>query len=121
MVETTAMTEFEKFIRKERILIADTSRASRVGIARALSDMGAMTPQMILVDSYVWAEEVINSVKPGVVVLDYTLDSRCSLDLLQASVLNEKRLTAIISGNSSQAAVARAAEDDVDIFIAKPY
>ena len=121
MVETEFRTETEGFLSKQKILIADTNRASRVGIARALADMGAMTAQMVLVDSYAWAEETIRRAKPGVIVLDYQMESRCGLDLLQSDVPADSRLTIMVTNHNSQSAVAYAAEGDVDVFISKPY
>jgi CheY-like chemotaxis protein len=120
MSNELSKTDFEKFISKEKILIADNSSSSRVGIARALSKMGATISQMIIVDSYSWAEEAMKRYVPGIIVLDYTLDSRCALDLLKNSDY-PRTLTAVVTSNNSQAAVAEAAEGDIDIYITKPY
>jgi DNA-binding response OmpR family regulator len=113
--------DVERFITKQKILIADTSKSSRVGIARALCEMGAVSTQMILVDSYAWAEESIRSQDPGIVVMDYQLESFCGLDLLQREDHSDQRVVVVVTSNNSQAAVARAAEGDVDAYITKPY
>ena len=63
--------------------------------------------------------------KPKVVICDYMIGQRSGLDLLQIqrSVVPESKdcLFILVTGNTSQSAVARAAEEDVDSFILKPY
>lgn len=120
MLEMESQSDVERFLGKQRILIADANRSSRVGIARALVDMGATTSQIILADSYEWAEKTMQQARPRIVVLDYEIESRCGLDLLQDEQPDD-RLTIMVTHNNSQAAVASAAEGEVDVFISKPY
>ncbi len=78
-----------------------------------------------LVDSYEWAREIIEQIKPTVIVSDYNLGPYCGLELMQLDPKNRpkphQRITIIVTKNTSQAAVAQAMEGDVDLYITKPY
>ncbi|MCM2322937.1 MAG: response regulator [Oligoflexia bacterium] len=116
---------FEKYIAGKKILIADPSGASRASIANILASMGAKTVQFTLASSYLEAEDAIERLQPGVVIADYDLGKRCGLDLLQKQRLHNKSLAqslfVLVTGNTSQSAVAKAAEEDVDTYIIKPF
>jgi tetratricopeptide (TPR) repeat protein len=61
---------------------------------------------------------------PRLVLCDYMLGSRSGLDLLQSARVpqeSDNSVFILVTGNTSQGAVARAAEEDVDSFILKPY
>lgn len=117
---------FKKFIEPKKVLIADPGAASRSGIFKVLRDLGAKTNNLILANTFHQAETVISSEKPHIVVAEYELGKRCGLELLQTQ--REQRpdetkecIFIIITGNTSQTAVARSAEEDIDAYIIKPY
>jgi tetratricopeptide (TPR) repeat protein len=113
------------YFSKHKILIADANASSRTGIAKALGELGARTHNMILVDSYVWAEQTIEQSKPTMLITDFSLGSLGALDLFAhpkfSAVPTQDRLSVVVTSNTSQAAVASAAEGDIDLYIAKPY
>jgi CheY-like chemotaxis protein len=113
------------YFSKHKILIADSNASSRTGIAKALGEIGAKTHNMILVDSYAWAEQVIEQSKPTMLITDFNLGTTGALDLFShpkySNVPMQERLSVVVTSNTSQAAVASAAEGDVDLYIAKPY
>lgn len=123
--EMEAEKEFAAFLSKKRILIADTQAASRVGLSRALIGLGARANLVVTVDSYDVAREFLGIHKPHIVFCEYDLGLNCGLQLL--SLFRETRpdekdtLFVLVTGNTSQSAVAEAAEKDVDLYILKPY
>lgn len=117
---------FEKFIATKRILIADPSAASRSGLFTVFKELGAQPSDVVLVNSFAQAHQQIAEVKPQIVVAEFEFGKRCGLDLLQRQ--REQRpaetkdsIFVVVTGNTSQTAVARAAEEDIDAYILKPY
>jgi len=110
---------------KHRILIADSNASSRTGIARAIVELGAKTHQITLVDSFEWAQQIIEQSQPTMLITDFNLGSVGAFDLFQhpkySAMPMQDKLSVVVTNNTSQAAVAQAAEGDVDIYIAKPY
>lgn len=116
---------FKKYLGGKKILVVDPSASSRTGIFKIFSDMGAKTNQVILVNNYHSAEEEIRKHKPEIVIAEYDLGKQCGLELLQKqreqNPDSKKMLFLLVTGNSSQAAVARSAEEDIDGFVLKPF
>jgi CheY-like chemotaxis protein len=87
--------------------------------------MGAKTANMRLASDYETAEQEIKAAKPHVVICDYDLGKQSGLNLLQSQRAQmpevKDSLFMLVTGNSSQSAVARAAEEDVDTFVLKPF
>lgn len=117
---------FLKYLENRKILIADTSSSSRSGLFNVFRDLGVKPSQIILVNSYNQAQQIIESDNPPIVLAEYELGKRCGLELFQ--VQREKRpdatktsLFLIVTGNTSQTAVARSAEEEIDAYILKPY
>ena len=120
-----ASEAFAQFIKDKVILIADASGVSRSNLAKVFNSLGVKGSSMSLVGTYEEAETAIVEKKPQVIVCDYDLGSKCGLDLLQKQRFNsaesKDHLFILVTGNTSQSAVARAAEEDVDTFILKPF
>ncbi|MGZ3709582.1 MAG: response regulator, partial [Bdellovibrionota bacterium] len=116
---------FSKFLAVNSVVIADSSSTSRSYLANLLVKMGAKTSSIGLASSFEDALEEIARVKPKIIICDYDLEKRCGLDLLQEQRKQnpdaKDRLFILVTGNSSQTAVARAAEEDVDTYIIKPF
>jgi two-component system chemotaxis response regulator CheY len=117
---------FCEYVNQGRILITDTSSASRVRLAATLTELGVQSSKITLADSFESGEEAMRTHKPRLVICDYTLGRKSGLDLLQMQRSEFKEnedscIFILVTGNSSQTAVARAAEEDVDSFILKPY
>ncbi len=115
----------ERFLDASQILVADPSSASCVRLVSVLCQLGAKRHRVDLAQDWETAVRLIEEKKPGVVFCEYQLGSKPGLDLLQElrGMYPEKPtpLFILITGNTSQAAVAEAAEEDVDTFILKPY
>jgi two-component system chemotaxis response regulator CheY len=116
---------FRKYIADKRILIADESAVARTSIASMMGQMGAKTALMVLCSNLRDAQQEIERFKPNLVMCDYDLSGGAGLELLQAQRAqnpdSNSRVFVLITGNTSQTAVARAAEEDVDTYILKPF
>ena len=119
---------FSKYVSSITIVIADSSSSSRVRLAKTLVDLGAKRPNIALANTYEEAEAEIKRLKPKMVLCDYVLTGgRSGLDLLQEQKAlypdgaGKDTIFVLVTGNTSQSAVASAAEEDVDTFILKPY
>lgn len=116
---------FESFVSDKKILIADSSGGARASIAGVLTQMGAKMSQITLVQGFTEAEAEIEKYAPAIVIADYDLGKRCGLDLLQrqraARPDLKESIFILVTGNTSQSAVAKAAEEDVDTYVIKPF
>jgi len=125
-IKTEVFTAMKKYLSDKKVLIADTGTASRASIFNIMKAMGAQAQNITMANNYENAEEFIVKSKPHVVLVDYDLGSRSGLELLR--IQREQRpqetkncLFIVVTGNSSQSAVARSCEEDIDAFVLKPY
>lgn len=116
---------FKEFLQNNEILVIDKSSASRRRLTKTLVDMGSKRNQVHSVSHYSEAIEVIKTNKPKLVLSDYAVNGGSGFDLFKEfreTYPEEKKATLVlITSNISQSAVAKAAEEDVDSFIIKPY
>ncbi len=118
--------EISRFVGEGKVLIVDPSQVTRSSVAQILSGMGLKGTSLVTCATFDEAEERVRSLRPKVVLADYELDQRkCSLELFQTlkGQIQDLRahLFVLVTGNTSQTAVARAAEEDVDSYILKPF
>lgn len=116
---------FAHFIATKSILIVDSSGPCRVTIANMLISMGAKTAQIKLISQYEEALEKLRSEPVQILFSDYHLGKHCGIDLLEIQrerLQDDKnRIFVLATSNSSQSAVARAAEEEVDGYLVKPF
>ena len=116
---------FKKYLVNKKILVVDPSASARSGIFKVFNELGAKTQQIILANNYVTAEEEIKKQKPDIVIAEYDLGKACGLELLQQQRAtnpdSKKTLFLLLTGNTSQSAVARSAEEDIDAYVLKPF
>jgi CheY-like chemotaxis protein len=109
------------------ILIVDKVSSARVSLASSLVKLGALRKNMSLVGSFSEARDVIAAHQPKVIFSDYLIGNQSGFDFIQEQKLEyeQKKITdsicILITANASQSAAARAAEEDVDHFVIKPY
>jgi CheY-like chemotaxis protein len=114
------------YLSQAKILIADPSSVSRSTVAKCLTEMGAKTANLALTSQLQDAAQIVSQAKPNMIVCDYDLGNSQGLYLFELQrdlegFVRENVLQILITGNTSQSAVAQAAEEDVDGFILKPY
>lgn len=116
---------FAKFLASNTALIADPNSSSRVRLGHTLAELGAKQNSISFAGTYEEASQFIEDRRPRIILCEFALGSHSGLDLL----MDQRKLKpnlgdsifALITGNTSQSAVAAAAEEDVDTFIIKPY
>lgn len=124
--KTRPQTHFEQFVaRKKRVLIADANGPSRGTIAGILTKMGLPGAQLSMAEDLVKAEAFMEELTPSLVVADFDLGDGSGLDLFRSQ--REKNpffrdsIFFLITSNSEQHSAARAAEEEVDVFLMKPF
>jgi CheY-like chemotaxis protein len=125
MKEDKKQKLFKEYLEQGDIMIVDKSSASRRRLVKTLVDMGAKRAQVHSVAHYSEAIEVINSKKPKMILSDFEVNGGSGFDLFKEYRLkypdDKKSVLILVTSNISQSAVAKAAEEDVDTFIIKPY
>ena len=115
------------YLTKNSVVIVDSNPSARIAIASNLCKLGAKRTSLALVATVEEGIVEIQRLKPKMVISDFMVGKRSGLDLIehfQKAHEAEKPkdlVFVLITGNGSQSAVARAAEEDVDSFILKPY
>jgi CheY-like chemotaxis protein len=116
---------FKEFLSSGNIMIVDKSSASRRRLTKTLVDLGAKRNQIESVAHYSEAVENITTKKPKLILSDYQLNGGSGFDLFKEYRIKypdeKKSVLILVTSNISQSAVAKAAEEDVDSFIIKPY
>lgn len=115
----------KKFLEENDVLIVDKNPSSRNRLLKTISDLGCERHMIHSVGSMVEAQEVIETKQVGLVLSDYVIGGGSGFDLFRKARLKfpdpKKLCQVLVTSNVSQTAVAKAAEEDVDSFIIKPY
>ncbi|HLW57140.1 MAG TPA: response regulator [Bacteriovoracaceae bacterium] len=116
---------FRKFIEENEILIIDKNASSRNRLMKIFFDLGAKR-QMIHTASHLdEAIELFESKNIGIILSEYLISGGSGFDLFK-KIRRERPeekfpCLILVTSNMSQTVVAKAAEEDVDSFIIKPY
>ncbi len=116
---------FRDYIQKVDVLIVDKNPSSRSRLLKVMYDLGCKRNRIHTAGDMTEAEELISAKDIGVVLSDYFIGGGSGFDLfkmVRQRFPDKKELSLIlVTSNISQTAVAKAAEEDVDSFIIKPY
>ena len=116
---------FKEFLARNKVLLVDKNSSSRRRLVKTLVDMGCKRSQIFSVGHYAEALDIVNTERPKLVLSDYAIPGGSGFDLFKQYRLMEKELSdttlVLVTSNIGQSAVAKAAEEDVDSFIIKPY
>ena len=119
------MEIFRKFLSENEVLIVDKNPSSRNRLLKTIYDLGAERHMIHTTSNLQEAQEIMETKKLGLVLSDYFVGGGSGFDLfkmIRERDPDNKELTLIlVTSNISQSAVAKAAEEDVDSFIIKPY
>jgi CheY-like chemotaxis protein len=115
-----------EYLAAHQILVVDANSSARTSLTATLVQMGANRHQMALVGSVEEARSEIKRIKPRLVFCDFIVGKESGLDLIKEQRKEygpdaNQCVFVLVTANGSQSAVARAAEEDVDTFIIKPY
>lgn len=116
---------FKKFIEENEILVVDKNPGSRNRLLKIVCDMGAKRHMVHTASGLVEATNVLKEKKITLVLSDYMVTGGSGFDLFkmlrEQQPQNKNLCLVLVTSNISQTAVAKAAEEDVDSFIIKPY
>ena len=115
---------YQQFIKENKVLLVDKNPNSRARLFKILAELGSRSTQIYSVSSHKEAVEIIDREPIGMVLSDYFIIGGSGFDLfryLRSVRKNKLPVNILVTSNVSQSAVARAAEEDVDTFIVKPY
>lgn len=116
---------FRDYIQKIDVLIVDKNPSSRSRLLKIMYDLGCKRNKIHTAGEMAEAEQLIFSNNIGIVLSDYFIGGGSGFDLFKVvreKFPDKKELSLIlVTSNISQTAVAKAAEEDVDSFIIKPY
>ncbi|MGK5086397.1 response regulator [Bdellovibrionota bacterium FG-2] len=128
MTTPKELITFQKYLKKRSILIVNEGATTRAMLSKTLNELGARGDLIHLASTWQEAQELMPSVVPHIVVSDFNLGEHSGLSLielqreaLKAVQAEKEGLFIIITGNTSQTAIAQAAEEEVDAYILKPF
>ncbi|MCB9095036.1 MAG: response regulator [Halobacteriovoraceae bacterium] len=114
-----------EFLANNDVLLVDTNGSSLKRLTKTLIDLGGIVTRIHQANNINDAKEIFKNKIPQLVLSDYSLRGGSGFDFfrfIREEYPDEKKLTLIlVTANTSQSAVARAAEEDVDSFVIKPY
>lgn len=124
--EKKVETVIRDYLKGNTVFVVDSSGVSRARLSSILVELGAKASMIKTFGSFDQAEHHYKELKPKIVFSDYKIGARSGLDLFESMAASKlvnanDSLFVMITSNSSQSVVARAAEEDVDAFILKPY
>jgi tetratricopeptide (TPR) repeat protein len=114
----------KKFLAENDIVIVDKSHASKNRLAKTLIGFGANKDKIHLATEFEQAKAIVKQTNSNLVIADYYIENGSGFDLfkeIRETGEAKNKVFILITSNLSQGAVARAAEEDVDSFILKPY
>ncbi len=115
---------FSVWIADRKIMILDSNAGSRNGIAKLLISLGAKSNNISLAADSVAAKDELSKKFHPVVIADYQFTGGNGLSLAQElhhSYAEREKIFILFTSDGSQSLVAQAAEEDVDMFVIKPY
>lgn len=119
------LTVLLKFLKTNKVLIVDKNQASRNRLKESLKKLGTDIDNLYSTDNYESALNYAKENHPKLILSDYIVNGGSGFDLFKeykANFLDIKdTICILITSNTSQSIVAKAAEEDVDSFLIKPY
>ncbi|MCT4643215.1 MAG: response regulator [Bacteriovoracaceae bacterium] len=125
MSENQRKETFKSFLATNKVLIVDKSSTSRSRLKACIVKMGANPADVFTSSSKNDAFRVIQEHQPSLVFSDYIIENGSGFDLFKDYKSTypdlKKVICILITSDMAQSLVARAAEEDVDSFLVKPY
>lgn len=116
---------FKDYIQNNDVLVVDKNSSSRSRLLKIMSDLGCKRHMIHTAGNLTEAADLLQTKNIGVVLSDYFIGGGSGFDLfkmVREKFPEKKELCLIlVTANISQTAVAKAAEEDVDSFVIKPY
>jgi tetratricopeptide (TPR) repeat protein len=112
------------FLKDQLCLILEPSKSFSTALQAALQQMGISLTQIVIARKFADAKKIVEEKKPQLLITEYDIDGSLGLDIIE---IQEKqyeqsaRISFITTKNSSDSAVAEAAEGQIDGFLLKPF
>lgn len=128
-VSNKSKTIFDDHLKNARVLICDRVASSRRRLMKTCADFGVQRHNILVASSLDEAKNFIERSFPNIIFSEFELQGGYGFDVFsyyrefsKESEMNiDKSVTVLITSNMNQSTVAKAAEEDVDTFILKPY
>jgi CheY-like chemotaxis protein len=115
----------QTYLAAHAVLVVDKNSSSRSRLLKVMVDLGTKRNMVFTAGTMQEADEIMRSQKLGLVISDYEVGGGSGFDLFkivrEKFAENKDLCLILVTSNISQSAVAKAAEEDVDSFIIKPY
>lgn len=114
----------KNFVGGAHCLIVEPSSSFSANILNALQEQGIPFSQMLTARRFQEAKRYIEEVKPKFVIMEYDLPDGHALalvDIIEKQCPDSERIVFVVTKNSSDSAIAEAAEGSVDAFVLKPF
>jgi len=116
---------FKSYLYQSKILIVDPHKPSGKRLLEILLELGAQADKIYGVDNFQDAMHVMEDIKPDVLFSEYYLQGEDVFLLFKHFKKirpdQNRCLTILITSNNNQSYVALAAEEEIDVFLIKPY
>lgn len=116
---------FKKFMEECEVLVVDKNAGSRNRLLKIVVDLGSKRNMVHTAGTLAEAMTIMAEKKISLVLSDYFIGGGSGFELFKLMRAqqpdNKKLCQVLVTSNISQTAVAKAAEEDVDSFIIKPY
>ena len=116
--------QFLKFVSSHKVLVLDPSALSRSALGSLLVSMGVKSADLVLVANHRDAVEEMEKHVPKIVISEFSFGPQSAFSLFKAQrkvFSGSECLSILVTGNRSQMAIAKAAKEDVDLFVEKPF
>ncbi len=125
MVLMDAKDIFKGHIEKNEVLIVDKNPSSRNRLLKIMADLGCKRNMIHCTSGIEESQEILKTKTIGIVLSEYLIAGGSGFDLFKLirsdPTVHPKMCLILVTSNMSQTAVAKAAEEDVDSFIIKPF
>lgn len=114
-----------EFLKDKKVLIWDDSQGYRQTVFDGLKSIGMSTSNIFSTKNFREALQYVEHARPAIIISEFEVHGQFGLELslLQKDLISDPdaKLFMLISANSEKSAVADAAEDEVDVFLVKPF
>ena len=118
-------SHFLKFVEGNSILILDQNPSARNYVFTLLKLLKVKESSIFQCAAYAEGQKIIDQEKPKLIICDYLLDQKSCLDLTPRQRKHYKNpnecLFVLTTANTAQITVAKAAEEEIDAYILKPF
>lgn len=126
-VTTQDEAMLKAFLSDKRILILDSQATTRQNLASNLVKFGAIRAYISFASSLEEAKKASEHIQQEIIFSDFWLGRDSGFDFIREQKVSFEKvglkngLFFLITANTSQSAAAKAAEEDIDQFILKPF